>query len=156
MSKLMKAVQANDLDAVTALLAAGTSVNEQDPSTQNWPVIIAAYLGHDAVLKRLLEEHADLTVLDPGMQATALHAASYAGRTRAAQLLIEHGIAIDQTGPFNGYTALHDAASQGHRSTVEVLVNGGANRSLRNLAGETALDLAKRHRDAALETLLTP
>lgn len=155
MSELMKAVEANDLEAVNALLAHGANVNEQDSTSQNWPVIIAAYLGHDAILACLLENKADLTVLDPGMKATALHAASYAGRTTAAQLLIDHGIAMDQQGPFNGFTALHDAASQGHITTVDVLVRAGADRSLRNNAGETALDLAKRRGDTELQARLS-
>ena len=89
------------------------------------------------------------------MKATALHAASYAGRTKAASLLIQHGIAIDQTGPFNGYTALHDAASQGHRDTVAVLLEGGADRSIRNDAGQTALDMAQHRGDQALIKLLS-
>lgn len=155
MSQLMKAVEADDLKAVETLLTQGVDVNEKDAGSRNFPVIIAAYRGHDAILERLLLAKADLTVLDPGMKATALHAASYAGRTKAASLLIQHGIAIDQTGPFNGYTALHDAASQGHRDTVAVLLEGGADRSIRNDAGQTALEMAQHRGDQALIKLLS-
>ena len=81
----VEAVEANDLNAVEKLLVNGTNVNEKDPSSRNYPVIIAAFKGHDQILERLLEAGADLTVLDPGMEATALHAAAYAGRARAAQ-----------------------------------------------------------------------
>ena len=102
MLNLMAAVEANDLNAVEKLLVNGTNVNEKDPSSRNYPVIITAFKGHDQILERLLEAGADLTVLDPGMEATALHAAAYAGRARAAQLLIQNGIAVDQKGPFNG------------------------------------------------------
>ena len=155
MSQLMKAVEADDLKAVETLLTQGVDVNEKDAGSSNFPVIIAAYRGHDAILERLLLAKADLTVLDPGMKGGGLHAASYAGRTKAASLLIEHGIAIDQTGPFNGYTALHDAASQGHRDTVAVLLEGGADRSIRNDAGQTALDMAQHRGDQALIKLLS-
>ena len=87
MTALMQAVKANKLDAVAQLLASGANVNQADGGG-DWPVIMAAYLGHTAVLELLLQAGADLGVLDPGMKATALHAAAYAGRTEAARLLI--------------------------------------------------------------------
>jgi len=154
MLNLMAAVEANDLNAVEKLLVSGTNVNEKDPSSRNYPVIIAAFKGHDQILERLLEAGADLTVLDPGMNATALHAAAYAGRARAAQLLIQNGIAVDQKGPFNGYTALHDAVSQGHLETAEVLVSGGADVNVRNGSGSTALEMALSRQDTRMEKLL--
>ena len=154
MSKLMAAVEANDLEAVETLLNAGTDVNEQDAASRNYPVIIAAFKGHDSILERLLDAGADLTVLDPGMEATALHAAAYAGRTRAAELLVRHGIAIDQKGPFNGFTALHDAVSQGHLETAQVIVSGGADVNLRNGSGDTALAMATSRHDSRMAELL--
>ena len=154
MLNLMAAVEANDLNAVEKLLVNGTNVNEKDPSSRNYPVIIAAFKGHDQILERLLEAGADLTVLDPGMEATALHAAAYAGRARAAQLLIQNGIAVDQKGPFNGYTALHDAVSQGHLETAKVLVSGGADINLRNGSGSTALEMALSRQDTRMEKML--
>ena len=62
----MKAVEADDLKAVETLLTQGVDVNEKDAGSRNFPVIIAAYRGHDAILERLLHAKADLTVLDPG------------------------------------------------------------------------------------------
>jgi len=87
MTALMQAVKANQLDTVAQLLAGGANVNQADGGG-DWPVIMAAYLGHTAVLELLLQAGADLGVLDSGMKATALHAAAYAGRTEAARLLI--------------------------------------------------------------------
>ena len=42
-----------------------------------------------------------------------------------------------------GRTALHNAAQQGHVETCGILLNGGADVTLKNAAGKTALDLAK-------------
>ena len=67
------------------------SINESDASG-NWPLIIAAYMGHTKILELLLKNGAELSVLDPSMNATALHAAAYAGRSTSAKLLIEYGI----------------------------------------------------------------
>ena len=153
MTALMQAVKANRLDTVAHLLASGAPVNEAD-SGGDWPVIMAAYLGHTAVLEALLNAGADLSVLDPGMKATALHAAAYAGRSEAAQLLIAHGIAINQQGPYNGYTALHDAVWQNNLKTAQVILAGGADPSIRSNKGQTPLELAQANHFHDLIALL--
>ena len=109
---------------------------------------------HD-ILERLLHAKADL---DRSRPRHAGHSPScrVVRRTNERRIAtIQHGIAIDQTGPFNGYTALHDAASQGHRDTVAVLLEGGADRSIRNDAGQTAIDMAQHRGDQALIKLLS-
>ena len=153
MTALMQAVKANQLDTVAQLLASGANVNQADGSG-DWPVIMAAYLGHTAVLELLLQAGADLGVLDPGMKATALHAAAYAGRTEAARLLINHGIAINKQGPYNGYTALHDAVWQNNLGTAQVIVAGGADTTIRSNQGLTPLELAKANHSKELIELL--
>jgi ankyrin repeat protein len=149
----MQAVKANRLETVAHLLASGDPVNQAD-SGGDWPVIMAAYLGHTAVLEALLKAGADLSVLDPGMKATALHAAAYAGRSEAAQLLIAHGIAINQQGPYNGYTALHDAVWQNKLKTAQVILAGGADPTIRSNKGQTPLELAKANHSQDLIALL--
>ena len=153
MTALMQAVKANKLETVTQLLASGANVNQAD-SGGDWPVIMAAYLGHTAVLEALLQAGADLSVLDPGMKATALHAAAYAGRSAAAQLLIANGIAINQQGPYNGYTALHDAVWQNNLETAKVILAGGADTTIRSNQGQTPLELAKANHSKDLIALL--
>ena len=135
------------------LLASGAAVNQAD-SGGDWPVIMAAYLGHTAVLELMLQAGADLGVLDPGMKATALHAAAYAGRSEAAQLLIAHGIDINKQGPYNGYTALHDAVWQNNLDTAKVILAGGADATIRSNKGQTALELAQANHSQELIKLL--
>ena len=153
MTALMQAVKANKLDTLAQLLAGGANVNQADGGG-DWPVIMAAYLGHTAVLELLLQAGADLGVLDPGMKATALHAAAYAGRTEAARLLITGGIAINKQGPYNGYTALHDAVWQNNLGTAEVILAGGADTTIRSNKGQTPLELAKANNSKELIALL--
>ena len=153
MTALMTAVKANDLSAVQRLLAAGTTVNQADGNC-DWPLIMAAYLGHNTVLASLLEAGADVGVLDPGMQATGLHAAAYAGHAEACALLITHGVELNRQGPHNGYTALHDAVWQSNLAAATVLVQAGADRTIRSKQGQTPLDLAKANKQQALIALL--
>jgi len=153
MTALMSAVKANNLKAVQNLLATGTTVNQADASG-DWPLIMAAYLGHSEVLAALLEAGADVGVLDPGMQATALHAAAYAGHAEACKLLLAYGVEIDRQGPHNGYTALHDAVWQGNLEVATVLVQAGADRTITSNNGQTPLALAKANQRQALITLL--
>jgi ankyrin repeat protein len=153
MTSVMKAVQANDVARVRALIASGADVDELDPNGDA-PLVMAAYLGHDDIVKLLLDAGADVSAVDPGMKATALHAAAYAGRTGAARLLIAHGIDIDRQGPKNGYTALHDAIWQGHVETARAIIDGGANLALETHAGETPLAFARaKHRREIAELI---
>lgn len=154
MTALMDAVKANDLPAVQRLVASSVAVNEAD-GQGDWPVIMAAYLGHLAILRCLLAVGADLTVLDPGMQATALHAAAYAGHAEVCQLLITHGVELNRQGPVNGYTALHDAIWQANLEAARVLVAAGADRTIRSKRGQTPLDLARAAGSRDLELLLS-
>jgi uncharacterized protein len=150
MTALMQAVRGNDVAAVEQLIAEGANVNELEPNGDA-PLVMAAYLGHAEIVRKLLEAGADVAAVDPSMKATALHAAAYAGRTEAAKLLTEHGVEIDKQGPRNGYTALHDAIWQNNVDTARVIIDAGANLSLKNHSGETPLQFAhaKRAREIA-------
>jgi ankyrin repeat protein len=144
----MKAIKDDNATLVEQLIAQGVNVDELD-SSQDAPLVMAAYLGNADVVRRLLEAGASVAAVDPGMKATALHAAAYAGRTEAAKLLIQYHIDIDKQGPNNGYTALHDAVWQGHVETAKVLIAAGADLTLQSHRGETPLAFAQsKHRDA--------
>jgi uncharacterized protein len=147
---LMKAVKHNDVAGVRQLIAQGTNVNESD-SSEDVPLIMAAYLGHTEVVGLLL---ADITAADPSMKATALHAAAYAGWTEAAKLLIQYKTDIDKQGPFNGYTALHRAVWQNNIDTAKVLIEAGANLTLKSLSHETPLDFAKAKKRKEITALI--
>ena len=150
MGAIMKAVQNGDEAAVERLITQGADVNELD-GEGNAPVIMAAYLGHAGILRRLLDAGGDLTALDPGMKATALHAAAYAGHAGTAAILVERGIDVDKQGPHNGYTALHDAIWQGNTDVARVLIDAGARLDLKSNDGHTPLEFARarRRRDIA-------
>jgi ankyrin repeat protein len=153
MTAVMKSVRNNDAAAIDKLIAGGADVNELDRNGDA-PLVMAAYLGHVDIVRRLLEAGADVAAVDPSMKATALHAAAYAGRTEAARVLIEHGIDINKQGPRNGYTALHDAIWQNNIDTAKVIIEAGANLRLENHEGETPLAFAKAKRRKEIIALI--
>ena len=142
MTALMNAVNQNDPARVKQLIAQGADVNQLE-SNGDAPLIMAAYKGYTEIVRLLLENDADVTVLDPGMKATALHAAAYAGRAEAAKLLIDYGIDIDKQGPYNGYTALHDATWQNNIDVAKVLIDADADLTIKSNDGQTPLQFAR-------------
>ena len=53
-----------------------------------------------------------------------------------------------------GRTALHRAAYNGKIQVVEALLNAGADKAVKDIDGETALDLAQRNNHPAIVKLL--
>ena len=69
-------------------------------------------------------------------------------------LLLEHGAAVNAKDGY-GQTALHDAAFHGHADAVAALLHAGADASIRNKRGLTALDRARsKGRSACVRLLL--
>jgi ankyrin repeat protein len=90
----------------------------------------------DAVLAQLLE-HARGRM--DGMEAQYLLAAAEGGARESCRVLLDMGVAIDTRGSF-GLTPLMAAAGSGSVEVVELLLDGGADRTLKDKAGKTALD----------------
>lgn len=73
---------------------------------------------------------------------TALHKAAFWGHHALCEMLLgELGLSPNVADSM-GDTPLHDAARFGHVKVVQRLVAHGADRSVRNTAGQTALDVA--------------
>jgi len=166
-----KALQADDQRTVGQLLARGFDANTRDPQGLH-PLILAIRQPSPAVLERLLgapglqvearnrnDESAlmlaalagmtdvcrrlialDADVNKPGW--TPLHYAASGGHAEIVQLLLEHSAYIDAQSP-NQTTPLMMAAMYGNTRTVSVLLEAGADASVKNQKGMTALDFAR-------------
>jgi ankyrin repeat protein len=101
-------------------------------------LMIAAYKGKYDAVKTLLDRGAE-----PNQTGwAALHYAAAIGNNQIVQLLLDHSAYIDAESP-NQTTPIMMAARGGHILTVKLLLDEGADLTLKNGAGMTALDFAR-------------
>ena len=134
------AVQQARVDMVELLLAKGAKFHGQEMAQ-------AAFAGNPkqslAMITALLKAGADVNSHDE-YGSTALSWASYKGNKDLVKLLLaQPGIKVDET-TVDGETALMVAAHNGHAEIVEILLKAGANVSITDEAGETAITHAQK------------
>lgn len=101
-------------------------------------LMMAAYKGKYDLVKALLDKGAE-----PNQTGwAALHYAAAVGNNPIVQLLLDHSAYIDAESP-NQTTPIMMAARGGHILTVKLLLDEGADLTLKNGAGMTALDFAR-------------
>ena len=138
------AIFEDDVAALRAALRRGANVNGmvagQGAGTDGMPfestiLGFAANLGHEACLRVLIAEGADLNVpavfRDGSVGPNALHESAHRDRVACVRVLLDAGVDVDsRTG--NGWTALHTACEQGHQHLVELLMRYGADITMEN------------------------
>ena len=101
-------------------------------------LMLAAYKNKPAVVRALLDKGAE-----PNQTGwTALHYAATVGNNEIVQLLLDRSAYIDAESP-NQTTPIMMAARGGHILTVKLLLDEGADATLKNGAGMTAIDFAR-------------
>jgi ankyrin repeat protein len=101
-------------------------------------MMLCAYKGNLAAVRALLDKGAE-----PNQTGwTALHYAASVGNNDIVQLLLDRSAYIDAESP-NQTTPIMMAARGGHILTVKLLLDEGADVTLKNGAGMTAIDFAK-------------
>jgi ankyrin repeat protein len=109
-------------------------------------LMIAAYKGNKSAVQALLARDAEVN--RPGW--TALHYAAASGSNEIVAMLLDKSAYIDAESP-NKTTPIMMAARSGHILTVKLLLDEGADATLKNEQGMTAIDFATKfdHRDIA-------
>lgn len=92
---------------------------------------------------RRYAKDADVHAVEENSGRTALHKAAYWGHNDLVKMLLSELSLNSNIQDYNGDTPLHDASRFGHVKVVEHLLAYGADRNIKNSAGQTALDVAK-------------
>jgi ankyrin repeat protein len=116
-------------------------------------LLLALRRGHAEVVKYLLEAGADVTLADEAGN-TALYQAVGRGHSEIVRILLSHSKAELNVRGQRGMTPLLLALSQGHAGVVKYLLEEGADVTLANEVGDTALHLAVMKKNSALVKLL--
>jgi uncharacterized protein len=175
---LIEAVNADDVDGVTALLTEDpTLANARDDQgvsaimlsryrfardvtdallavDPDLDVFEAAALGHGERLHVLLEDDPSLATAFAPDGFTALQLAAFFGKAESARSLIDAGAEVNvySRNAFN-VQALHSAAASRHHEVCRILVAAGADVNARQQAGYTPLHEAAQHGDIELVEL---
>lgn len=136
---LFLAVQEGSLK-VAEVLAAWPKTNVEWRSAKDEsPLMMAAFKGHKELVKKLIARDADVNKTG----WTPLHYAATAGHLEIMQILLDENAYIDAESP-NKSTPLMMAAQYGSTQAVKLLLEAGADPTLRNELGLSAVEFAHR------------
>ena len=140
----------NSAQKVFAKLLDAPGVN-LDARAQNGDtaLMIAAFKSNVAVATALIDKGAEIN--RPGW--TALHYAAASGCDELVKILLEHAAYIDAESP-NKTTPLMMAVRGMHVKTVQLLLEEGADATLKNERGLSALDVAEAQASGQIIKLL--
>jgi ankyrin repeat protein len=143
---LYLALREGSLKAAGALIDWPKTNVEGRTTVDESPLMMACLKGHLEMVKKLIARDADVN--KPGW--TPLHYAATSGHLAVIELLLEHHAFIDAESP-NGTTPLMMAAHYGTPAAVKLLLEAGADATMKNQLGLSAIDFAHRagRRDAA-------
>ena len=139
------------LEMVELFIQRGANVNCKSEHDRTPLHALLIYLNDAAIpiAKKLLQSGADVNAItDTGVTALML-----AGTAKMTSFLLEHHARVDAVNSY-GNTALHLAVGDGNYDRTRTLLDAGANVSLRDDMGRTALYDAVMGRDVYIVELL--
>jgi uncharacterized protein len=139
------------LHIVKLLLQLGVDITARSGDEEVTLLMRMCAIGRDHIAEFLIQQ--GLSVHEGKLQWTALHYAAYTGTPNTVRLLLEHGAVLHALAADNT-TPLQLAVMTGRLQNAEALLAAGADASLRNDQGSTALHSAIASMQTALVKLL--
>ena len=136
---LIVAIRSGSVQVASALIDAPPTKVEVRTAQDESPLMLASLKGYLDLCKKLINRDADVN--KPGW--TPLHYAAANGHVDVLRLLLEHHAYPDAESP-NKTTPLMMAAMYGSPASVTTLLAAGADPTLKNDLGLSALDFAER------------
>lgn len=156
---LLAAAYANDVEAARTLVAAGADVNHKDASEQSPYLIATSEVGDDPRLLDLFLAHGAVVNDKDSYNGTGAIRAAHRGYPVIIGRLVRAGVDLDHVNRL-GWTALLEAVILGdggraHQDVVRTLLEAGADPSIRDRDGRTALDRARERDQDEIVSLLS-
>jgi ankyrin repeat protein len=148
---LFEASALGDLETVRNAVKANPESVNSFAADGFYPLGLAAYFGHRAIVEFLLKNGADVHLAARNAQrVTALHAGASRGGAEIVKMLLEGGADPDAKQE-RGFVPLHSAAANGNSVVVELLLKYGAHANAKADDGKTPADMAAEggHKDLA-------
>ncbi len=144
---LMYSTKLDLYDISKLLIVSGADVNIQNEDGKT-ALMIAAERGNEKITKLLISKGADVNIKSVDKMTALSYAARY-GKTQTAKKLIAKGADVNNV-HYYGKTPLIEAVEKGNYEMVKLLVSKGADVSHKNNGYDTALDIARRDRNSAI------
>ena len=132
--------RSGDTTTLKAMLQQTPSLIDSKQSNGFTPLIIATYNGQAEISTILIQHGADVNAQDKAGN-TALMGLCFNGNTALVKLLLNNKVAVN-TLNFNHASALIFAATFGHVDIIKLLLKAGADKTVKDVHGKTALDQA--------------
>lgn len=149
---LREAASKGQIQAVRAVLEKGANVNTSDEMGRT-ALMFAAFDGHTDIVHLLLSKGAQVDLRDISGR-TALMYSSSGPFPETVQLLLDWKADPNAVDGIEWWTPLMFAAGEGQLAVVKILLERGADPSLKDVDGDTALVFAQRRGHTEVERLL--
>lgn len=159
------AVLNNDIVAVRDLITSKTNINEpinemcSESMTTNFspenvtPLMLASTKGYLDIVKILLENRADVSLMNSHGETALVQAVSN-GHIEIVKILLDKGSDPNTSSEMRRCSVLITAVKTGNKQIVELLVNKGANINTQDINGTSPLMIASAYKNKDIVNLL--
>jgi len=156
--EMKKAIRNNNIVKVEELVNLNLRYVTVANNVGETPLYMAAYFGHLAIIKYLVDNGADINIQEPRAGWSPLHMAISEGKTDVVEYFINQGINWNMQTRY-GETplvlAFRKNKNNSHLEIIKMLLIVGADITIEDVKGQNALYYAEEQNNAELIKLLT-